>query len=71
MAGSRGLNSRDVVPCIVDLYQIEVTEVFDDFKERGQRQLAWVRPDEAARRVRELELKSILVDFKPQGKRRA
>lgn len=65
------LDNRDVAPCIVDLYQIEVTAVSEDFKEFGQRQLAWVRPDEAARRVRELELKSILVGFKPQGKRRA
>jgi hypothetical protein len=43
---------------------VEVLEPVDDFKERGQRLLAWVEPEEAARRVREIELKSLLVDFK-------
>ncbi len=63
------LDDGDVVPCIVDLFQIEVTEVRDDFKERGERTLAWVSPDEAARRVREVELKSLLVEFTPKGRR--
>ncbi len=56
----------EVAPCIVDLFQIEVRESRDDFKEKGQRILAWVSPDEAARRVREIELKSLLVGFTPQ-----
>ncbi|MBB3447017.1 NUDIX hydrolase [Rhizobium sp. BK379] len=56
----------DVVsPCIVDLFEIEVVALADDFKECGERVLAWVPPDEAARRVRELELKSLLVSFRP------
>ena len=63
------LDDGDVAPCIVDLFQIEVKSISDDFKERGERVLAWVSPDEAARRVREIELKSILVEFKPQGTR--
>lgn len=66
------LDNGDVAPCMVDIFQIEVRETIDDFKERGQRKLAWVTPDEAARRVREIELKSLLVDFKPRGtKKRA
>jgi 8-oxo-dGTP pyrophosphatase MutT (NUDIX family) len=64
------LEDGDVVPTIVDLFQIEVTVQRDEFKEKGQRRIAWVDPDEAARRVRELELKSLLVDFKPKGKRK-
>jgi 8-oxo-dGTP pyrophosphatase MutT (NUDIX family) len=64
------LDDGDVAPCIVDLFQIEVDTVSDTFKERGERELAWVTPDEAARRVREIELKSILVEFKPQGLRK-
>ncbi len=58
------LDNGDVAPCIVDIYPVEVLEQVDDFKERGQRVLAWVEPEEAARRVREIELKSLLVDFK-------
>ncbi|MBY3246083.1 NUDIX hydrolase [Rhizobium laguerreae] len=60
----------DVVsPCMVDLFQLEVKSLTDDFKERGERALVWVSPDEAARRVRELELKSLLVSFRPHRSR--
>ncbi len=62
----KSLDDGDVVPCVVDIYQIEVDEVADDFKERGERILDWVSPDEAARRVREIELKSLLVEFAPR-----
>ncbi|MBY3416343.1 NUDIX hydrolase [Rhizobium laguerreae] len=61
---------HDVVsPCMVDLFQIEVKRLTDNFKERGERVLVWVSPDEAARRVRELELKSLLVSFRPHRPR--
>jgi len=64
------LDDGDIAPTIVDLFQIEVTDQKNVFKENGQRQIAWVAPDEAARRVRELELKSLLVDFTPKAKRK-
>ncbi|AOF89623.1 NUDIX hydrolase [Sinorhizobium sp. RAC02] len=60
------LDDGDVAPCIVDIYQIEVSEVAERFKEKAERTLAWVSPDEAARRVREIELKSLLVEFVPR-----
>ncbi|MBB3391654.1 8-oxo-dGTP pyrophosphatase MutT (NUDIX family) [Rhizobium sp. BK275] len=60
------LDDGDVVPCIVDIFQIEVEAAQNEFREVGQRVLDWVSPDEAARRVRELELKSLLVDFRPR-----
>lgn len=55
----------DFEPCVVDVFQIEVTELARKFKEKGERCLAWVSPDEAARRVREIELKSLLLQFTP------
>lgn len=64
------LDNGDVAPCIVDMFQIEVTEISGDFKERGQRILEWVSPDEAARRVREIELKSLLVQFEARGRKK-
>jgi 8-oxo-dGTP pyrophosphatase MutT (NUDIX family) len=64
------LDIGDVAPCIVDVFEIAVVEISTDFKEHGQRRLDWVSPDEAARRVREVELKSILVAFKPHDKKR-
>ncbi len=60
------LDDGDVVPCVVDVFQIEITKQVEKYKEKGERLLAWVSPDEAARRVREIELKSLLVDFKPR-----
>lgn len=60
------LDDGDVVPCIVDVFQIEATDQAAKFKEKGERMIAWVGPEEAARRVREIELKSLLVDFKPR-----
>ncbi|WP_454855020.1 NUDIX hydrolase [Rhizobium binxianense] len=60
------LDDGDVAPCIVDVFQVEVQELRGEFKELGQRVLDWVSPDEAARRVREIELKSLLVDFRPR-----
>lgn len=62
------LDDGKVVPCVVDLFQLEVKESQTEFKEKGQRRLAWVSPEEAARRVREVELKSLLVTFRPQGR---
>ncbi|WSH67609.1 NUDIX hydrolase (plasmid) [Rhizobium ruizarguesonis] len=64
------LDDGDVAPCIVDVFQVEITDVMDGFKEQGQRILEWVSPDEAARRVREVELKSLLVEFEPRGSKK-
>ncbi|PWE52956.1 DNA mismatch repair protein MutT [Metarhizobium album] len=65
----KSLDDGEVVPCMVELYQLEATSVELDFKEKGQRRAAWVSTDEAARRVREIELKSLLVNFRPKIKR--
>jgi len=62
------LENGDVAPCVVEVFQIEVQDITEDFKESGQRRIAWVSLDEAARRVREVELKTLLVNFKPKGK---
>ena len=60
------MDDGDVVPCVVDVFQIEATDVAEKYKEKGERIVAWVSPDEAARRVREIELKSLLVEFVPR-----
>ena len=62
------LDDGDVAPCMVEVYEIEVTEIDAKFKERGQRELAWLSREEAAYRVREVELKSLIIDFKPKRK---
>lgn len=60
------MDDGEVVPCVVDVFQVEATRLAGKFKEKGERVLAWVTPDEAARRVREVELKSLLVEFRPR-----
>ena len=65
----KSLDDGDVSPCIVEVFAIEVAKLSDKFKERGERQTAWVSPDEAARRVREIELKSMIIEFKPDKRR--
>ena len=62
------LEDGDVAPCVVDVLQVEVRDIKAEFKERGQRDREWVSLDEAARRVREIELKSMLVTFRPRTK---
>lgn len=59
-------DNGEVAPCIVDVFQVEVTAVAQKYKEKGERSIAWVTPVEAARRVREVELKSLLVEFSPK-----
>jgi 8-oxo-dGTP pyrophosphatase MutT (NUDIX family) len=49
------------VPCIVQLHLLEVEKTFENFPERGQRLSEWVSFTEAARRVREPELKGLLL----------
>lgn len=62
------LDEGKVVPCCVEVYQIDVASVSLQYKERGQRRLEWVSPLEAARRVREVELKSLLGNFDPNAR---
>lgn len=62
----KDIEDGGLVPCVVEMFQVEVKEIRAKFKERGQRSQLWVTPDEAARRVREIELKSLLVNFKPK-----
>ncbi|NTF45618.1 NUDIX hydrolase [Rhizobium sp. AC27/96] len=49
------------VPCVVELHLLEVERTFQDFPERGQRRSEWVSFIEAASRVREPELKGLLL----------
>jgi 8-oxo-dGTP pyrophosphatase MutT (NUDIX family) len=51
------------VLCSVRLYPLEVAEQLETWKEKGQRRLAWFAPEEAALRVDEPELATILRDF--------
>jgi len=65
------LDDGDGAPCVVGVFQIKINELNADFKEQGQHTREWISLDVAARRVREVELKPMLVDFRPRTGRRA
>ena len=51
------------LPCRVDVYGIEVSEVAKTFPEREQRRRRWFRPQKAARKVAEPGLAALLAGF--------
>lgn len=52
-------------PCIVDVYPLEVAKLAPEFPEQRQRRRKWFAPADAARKVAEPELKSLLAVFAP------
>ncbi|MCO6422316.1 NUDIX domain-containing protein [Sinorhizobium meliloti] len=46
---------------IVEVFRLKVDELHHKFPERGEREVAWLSPVEAARRVQEPELKGLLM----------
>lgn len=54
------------VPCRVQVYPLFVTDLAKTFKEKGERKLEWVSCNEAVKRVREPELRDLILMF--QGK---
>ncbi len=51
------------VPCRVQVYALEVSNLAKNYKEKGERTLEWVSCEEAARRVNEPELKILILTF--------
>ncbi len=51
------------VPCRVQVYALEVSELVKNFKEKGERSIEWVSSDEAVKRVREPELRDLILVF--------
>lgn len=50
-------------PCEVIVFRVDVRRMTDDYPESGERTRLWVSPLEAAERVDEPDLKTILRDF--------
>jgi 8-oxo-dGTP pyrophosphatase MutT (NUDIX family) len=69
-AGLRGRLSADVVgtydyekwggTCHVEVFMLDVEEAMEEWDESDVRRREWISPEEAARRVREAELKEML-----------
>lgn len=52
-----------VLPCEVQVHALEVTGSVKDYKEKGERKLEWVSPEEAEARVAEPGLKKLIRAF--------
>lgn len=52
------------VTCKVQVYALETATIAKNFKEKGERRFEWVSCDEAAKRVREPELRDLFLLFK-------
>lgn len=59
------LGPKKIVPCIVAVYPLLVTNLSARFPEKGQRQLRWFKPRAAAGKVAEPELAALLAAFHP------
>jgi len=55
-------NGIDVL-CRVQVYELEVSGQAKNFKEKGERRIEWVPPEEAAARVQEPELGQLINTF--------
>ena len=53
------------LPCMVEVYPLEVKKHMKDWPEKSQRERLWMSPSEAANRVAEPALAEILRRFKP------
>jgi len=63
---SKRMRKGRSVQCAVQVYLMFVEEVLTDWPEANERERDWVDPNEAAERVQEPELKSILRDVASQ-----
>lgn len=57
------LSDGDTVTCLVKVHLLSVAKSLAEFPERGQRELRWMRPGDAAKHVIEPELRELLERF--------
>jgi 8-oxo-dGTP pyrophosphatase MutT (NUDIX family) len=68
---SKGLANGDNVGCEVLVYPLEVDDVAEKWKEKGQRKRKWVSPAKAAAMVAEADLAKVILAFAGKPKRAA
>ena len=68
---AKALANGDNVGCEVLVYPLEVDDVADKWKEKGQRKRKWVSPAKAAAMVAEADLAKVILAFAGKPKRAA
>lgn len=53
-------------PCLAVVYPLKVKTAHPNWPEKSQRKRKWFSPKAAAKRVTDVELKSVILDFKPE-----
>ncbi|WP_275789159.1 NUDIX hydrolase [Pararhizobium gei] len=59
----KGLNNGLKVECMVQVYPVVVLDMLKNFPEKGSRKLEWVSFGEAAKRVAEPALKTLILSY--------
>lgn len=59
-------NGKSMIPCIVAVYPVKVESLKKKFPELGEREMIWLSPSKAAKRVSDPALKPILRSFDPR-----
>ena len=57
------LRNAAALPCAVDVFPLRVERLTDDYPERRQRRRKWFSPEKAARKVAEVGLRQLILDF--------
>ena len=57
------MEGRAPLPCVVAVFPMEAQSLSDTWPESGQRRRKWFRPEDAARKLRNPELRSIVMGF--------
>ena len=68
---SKGLADGSAVHCEVMVYPLEVDDVADKWKEKGQRKRKWMSPAKAAQMVAEADLGKVILAFAGKPRRAA
>lgn len=59
----KGMDSGLEIPCKVQVHALKVSGFANNYKEKGQREMAWFSCEDAALRVMEPELREMIVAF--------
>ena len=65
----KGMDSGLEIPCKVQVHALKVSGFANNYKEKGQREMAWFSCEDAALRVMEPELKEMILEFEKRGVR--
>lgn len=59
--------TKDPIPCCVDVFPLEVTDLLDEWPEQDERTRKWFNPSDAVKAVDEPELKALLANWEPEA----